>query len=129
MSHLYASGIKLSLRFCKFHFMTSSHRSCSMKKVVLKNFAKSIGKHLCQSFFFNKVAAWRLWVATSIFSLVHCHFCLINHPLDAFESFHVSIILHILSLMYFVQAISGIVPTSSCFLGSYENKQESLCHK
>ena len=27
-----------------------------MKKGVLKNFAKSTGKHLCQSLFFNKVA-------------------------------------------------------------------------
>ena len=27
-----------------------------MKKGVLKNFAKLTGKHLCQSFFFNKVA-------------------------------------------------------------------------
>ena len=43
----------------KFHFSRSSHRRCSMKNVVLENFAKSIGKHLCQSLFFNKVAG--LW--------------------------------------------------------------------
>ena len=36
----------------------SSHR-CSIKKVVLKNHAKSIGKHLCQSLAFNKVASVR----------------------------------------------------------------------
>ena len=30
---------------------------CSMKKDVLRNFAKLTGKHLCQSLFFNKVAA------------------------------------------------------------------------
>ena len=29
------------------------------KKVVLRNFAKSTGKHLCQSLFFNKVAGHR----------------------------------------------------------------------
>ena len=29
---------------------------CSMKKCVLRNFAKLTGKHLCQSLFFNKVA-------------------------------------------------------------------------
>ena len=29
---------------------------CSVKKVVLKNFAKITGKHLCQSLFYNKVA-------------------------------------------------------------------------
>ena len=35
----------------------SSHRKCSVKIGVLKNFAKFTGKHLCQRFFFNKVAA------------------------------------------------------------------------
>ena len=29
---------------------------CSVKKGVLRNFAKFTGKHLCQSLFFNKVA-------------------------------------------------------------------------
>ena len=32
---------------------------CSMKKGVLKNFTKFTGKDLCQSLFFNKVAALR----------------------------------------------------------------------
>ena len=35
----------------------SSHRRCSMKKGVLKNFPKFTGKHLCQSLVFNKVAS------------------------------------------------------------------------
>ena len=34
----------------------SSNRSCSVKRDVLRNFAKFTGKHLCQSLFFNKVA-------------------------------------------------------------------------
>ena len=34
----------------------SSHQRCSVKKGVLKNFAKFTGKHMCQSLFFNKVA-------------------------------------------------------------------------
>ena len=34
----------------------SSHQRCSVKKSVLKNFAKFTGKHLRQSLFFNKVA-------------------------------------------------------------------------
>ena len=34
----------------------TSHHSCSIKKPALGNFAKFIGKHLCQSLFFNKVA-------------------------------------------------------------------------
>ena len=32
-----------------------SHRSCSIKKSVLKNFTKFTGKHLCRSLFLNKV--------------------------------------------------------------------------
>ena len=34
----------------------SSHRRCSVRKGVLRNFAKFTGKHLCQSLYFNKVA-------------------------------------------------------------------------
>ena len=34
----------------------SSHRTCSVRKGVLRNFAKFTGKHLCQSLFFNKNA-------------------------------------------------------------------------
>ena len=34
----------------------SSHQRCSVKKGVLRNFAKSTGKHLYQSLFFNKIA-------------------------------------------------------------------------
>ena len=37
----------------------SSHQRCSVKKCVLRNFAKLKGKHLCQSLFFNKVAGFR----------------------------------------------------------------------
>ena len=33
-----------------------THRRCSVKKGILKNFANFTGKHLCWSFFFNKVA-------------------------------------------------------------------------
>ena len=36
-----------------------SHQRCSVKKGVFRNFARFIGKHLSQSFFFNKVAALR----------------------------------------------------------------------
>ena len=37
----------------------SSHRRCSVKKGVLRNSAKFTGKHLYQSFFFNKVVDLR----------------------------------------------------------------------
>ena len=42
------------------HFNTqryrSRHRRCSLRKGVLRNFAKFTGKHLCQSLFLNEVA-------------------------------------------------------------------------
>ena len=37
----------------------SSHRTCSLRKSVLRNFAKFTRKHLCQSLLFNKVAGLR----------------------------------------------------------------------
>ena len=37
----------------------SSHRRCSIRKSVLRNFAKFIGKDLCQSLSFNKVTGLR----------------------------------------------------------------------
>ena len=39
-------------------YRSSNHR-CSMKKAVLRNFAKFTGKHLCQSLFLKKVAILR----------------------------------------------------------------------
>ena len=43
-------------RFCQFR---SSHQRCSIKKGVLRIFARFTGKHLCRSLFFNKVAGLR----------------------------------------------------------------------
>ena len=37
----------------------SSHRRCSVKKSVLRNFVKFTGKHLCQRLFFNKAVGLR----------------------------------------------------------------------
>ena len=36
-----------------------SHWRCSIRKVVLRNFAKFTGKNLCQALFFNKVTGLR----------------------------------------------------------------------
>ena len=41
---------------CQIEVFRSSHRRCSVRKGVLRNFAKFTGKHLCQGFLFNKVA-------------------------------------------------------------------------
>ena len=47
----------------------SSHPRYSIRKGVLRNFAKLTGKHLCQSLFFNKVKKETL---SQVFS---CEFC------------------------------------------------------
>ena len=38
----------------------SSHWRCSVRKDVLRNFAKFTGKHLCQGLFLNKIAGFSL---------------------------------------------------------------------
>ena len=50
-----------SIRCCKMNCAKNrnSHRRCSVKKDVLRNFAKFTGKYLCQSLFLNKVAGLR----------------------------------------------------------------------
>ena len=57
-------GVKSNIAFTVFYTSftissRSSHRICSVRKVVLRNFAKFIGKHLFQSLFFNKIAGIR----------------------------------------------------------------------
>ena len=37
----------------------SSHRRCSVRKGVLRNFAKFTGKNLCLRLFFNKITGLR----------------------------------------------------------------------
>ena len=39
------------------HIKEAVAQTCSVKKVFLQIFAKFMGKHLCQSLFFNKVAS------------------------------------------------------------------------
>ena len=48
----------------------SSHRRCSLKKAVLRNFTKFTGKHLCQSFFFKK---------ETLAQVFPCEFCDISN--------------------------------------------------
>ena len=40
-------------------FYRSSHRRCSVRKGVLRDFTKFTGKQVCQSLFFNQVAGLR----------------------------------------------------------------------
>ena len=51
----------------------NSHRKCSIQKIVLKNFAKFTGIHLCQSLYFNKSRSCiRKETPAQVFS---CEFC------------------------------------------------------
>ena len=66
----------------------SSHQRCSVKKGVLRNFAKFTGKHLCQSLFFNKVAGntfftEHLQTTASYSSHFLRYKCKITHCLDS----------------------------------------------
>ena len=59
----------------------SSHKRCSRKKGVLRNFPKFTGKHLCQSLFFNKVAGLRpttLLKKETLAQVFSCVFCKIS---------------------------------------------------
>ena len=53
----------------------SSHRRCSVKKGVLKNFTKFTGKHLCQSLFFN--TGW-LYLKKRLAQVFCCESCEIS---------------------------------------------------
>ena len=48
----------------------NSHQRCSVRKRVLRNFAKFTGKHLCQSLFFNNKKA--------LAQMFSCEFCEIS---------------------------------------------------
>ena len=47
--------------------LKSSHRRCSVEKVVLRNFTKFSGKHLHQSLSFNKVTGLRSMTSSGVF--------------------------------------------------------------
>ena len=52
---LYSATSSHHYRYCS----ESTHLEVFDKKPVLRHFAKFTGKHLCQSFFFNKLAGLR----------------------------------------------------------------------
>ena len=80
---------------------SSSHQRCSMKKGVLKNFAKFTRKHLCQSLFINNVAElrpatllkkrpWHRRFPVNFAKLVRIHFC--RPPSLVASPFHATVI-------------------------------------
>ena len=66
-------------------YVRSSQRRCSVKKDVLRNFAKFTGKHLYRSLFFNKVAGLRLLLRIVKNSVPVCNGCLIILALVGFS--------------------------------------------
>ena len=56
----------------------SNHQRCSVRKGVLRNFAKFRGKHLCQVLFFNKVAAPEPEKKEALAHVFSCEFCEIS---------------------------------------------------
>ena len=78
-------GLK-GLKTAKIHFISehfilfifrSSHQGCSVRKGVLRNFAKFTGKHLRQSLFSNKVAgaACNFIKKETLAQMFSCEFC------------------------------------------------------
>ena len=53
------SQLYVNFQIIAMENFSCSHRRCSERRGVLRNFAKFTGKHLCQSLFFNKVACRR----------------------------------------------------------------------
>ena len=64
MPHNYTKSWKLLKKGSSV--FRSSHQKCSVKKGVLRNFAKFTGKHLCQSLFFNEVAGDTFFYRTPV---------------------------------------------------------------
>ena len=64
-------------------------RRCSVRKGVLRNFAKLTGKHLCQSLYFNKVAGldYNFIKIETLAQVFSCEFCKI--PKNTFFTEHV----------------------------------------
>ena len=57
----------------------TGHRKYSVRKGVLRNFAKFTGKHLVQSLFFNKVAGLSLVKNKTLAQVFFCEFCEISN--------------------------------------------------
>ena len=57
----------------------TSHLRCSVRKGVLRNFAKFTGKYLYQSFFFNTIAGFlQLYKKEALGQVFSCEFCEIS---------------------------------------------------
>ena len=76
------------------------------KKVVLVNFAKFTGKHLCQNLFFNKVAVLRpagLLEKETLAQVFSCEFYEINKNNFFTEHFHATDFTTNVTFLYFLK--------------------------
>ena len=79
--YLLEKSEETGLLYKKHRNVRSIHRRCFVKKGVLKNSAKSTGKHLCQSLFFNKIAglkACNFIKKETLTQVFFCEFCEIS---------------------------------------------------
>ena len=62
----FSEGCRVVCSFTQSNSQTkmirSSHRRCSVRKGVLRNYAKVTGKHLCQSLYFNKFSRVSIFI-------------------------------------------------------------------
>ena len=63
-----------------YQFNRSSHRRCTVKKGVVRNFVKFTGKHLCRGLFLIKLQAWglQLYKKETPAQVFSCKFCKIS---------------------------------------------------
>ena len=66
--------------YSKLNIYSSRYHRCSIKKGVLRKFAKFTGKHLCRSLFFKKVAGLachfiKKVTPAQVFSCEYCEIC------------------------------------------------------
>ena len=78
-----------------------------MKKGVLKNFAKIVGKHLCQSLFFKKVAGLRpatLLKNETVAQVFSCEFCEISKNTSFLQNTSERLLLAVITLLFFLSS-------------------------
>ena len=78
-----------------------------MKKGVLKNFAKIVGKHLCQSLFFKKVAGLRpatLLKNETLAQVFSCEFCEISKSTSFLQNTSERLLLAVITLLFFLSS-------------------------
>ena len=100
---------------------------CSVKKVVLRNFAKLIRKHLCQSLFFNKVST--LLKKETLAQVFSCELCDTSKNIFSYRTppVAVSVLHRVHSDRFFFRVLSYWVILVSFRVLSYRVLFRVLC--